>query len=387
MKRTIRKTFSHKRITNLASSIWQLKKTDYRHMKKITNLFMLSLATILMVACAPKVKEQTEVIRKVKVSHPSKDSLIATKQFSGTIREAAEQNMAFRVAGPISKIYVKEGDYVKKGALIAQIDPRDYDIQAGVAQAQYDQIKAEYNRLTELNNRKSVSDNDYEKAVAGEKMLGMKLKNANDQLNDTKLYAPFSGYIQTVKYEKGELVNTGMTVATLLDVNSYTIDVDLPLSFFILRDQFISQTCRQPLVSNAEYPLQLIGYNMKANNNQLYRISFSLDPKLNTKLAPGMNVDVTISYNTNLENPLFVPLQSVVQLEGKSYVWTYNATQSTVLKHEVVTDGLTGNGGIRIVSGLSEADIIVVSGVNVLHDGMKVKLLEPTSETNIGGLL
>jgi hypothetical protein len=83
----------------------------------------------------------------------------------------------------------------------------------------------------------------------------------------------------------------------------------------------------------------------------------------------------------------FVPLQSVVQLEGKAYVWVYDATQSTVSKHEVVTDGLTGDGGIRIISGLSETDINIVSGVNVLRDGQQVKLLEPTSETNIGGLL
>ncbi|MFA9392650.1 MAG: efflux RND transporter periplasmic adaptor subunit [Prolixibacteraceae bacterium] len=356
-------------------------------MNKIRRFWILSIATILMTACAPQVKEQAEVIRKVKVSHPTKDALVSEKQFSGIIKEAAEQNLAFRVAGPIKKIYVKEGDFVKKGDLIAEIDTRDYEIQAGVAKAQYDQIKAEYDRLTELNSRKSVSDNDYEKAVAGEKMLSMQLKHANDQLNDTKLYAPFAGYIQSVKYEKNELVNTGMTVATLLDTKSYAIDVELPLSLFLLKDDFTSVSCHQALISDADFPLQLITYQMKANNNQLFQLTYRLDPSANKNLMPGMNVSVNISYKTNLKNPLHVPIQAIVNYEGKAYAWIFNPKTSTVSKKEVVCDGLIGNGDIRIVSGLSEADLLVVSGVNVLHDGQEVKLLEAVSETNVGGLL
>ena len=350
-------------------------------------LWMLSVATILLVACTPQIKDQAEVIRKVKVAHPSKDTLVSVKQFSGTIQEAAEKNLSFRVAGPIKKIYVKEGDYVKKGQLIAEIDTRDYEIQAGVAKAQYEQVKAEYDRLTELNNRKSVSDNDYEKAVAGEKMLSMQLKHANDQLNDTKLYAPFSGYIQSVKYEERELVNTGMTVATLLDVKSYSIDVELPLSMFLRKDDFTTVSCHQALVSENDYPLQLIGYQMKAGNNQLYKMTYKLDPGANKNFLPGMNVGVSIAFNNNLENPLYVPLQSLINFEGKTYAWIYNAENSTVSKKEVLTDGILGDGQIRVVSGLSETDVIVVSGVNVLHEGQQVKLLEAVSETNIGGLL
>ena len=356
-------------------------------MKRKNTLLVAIVLCLIAVACAPKMKEQEAVVRKIKVATPVKTDSVGERSFTGIIKEAATVNLAFRVGGPIQKIFVKEGDYVHKGQLIAQIDPRDYEIQAGVAKAQYEQMKSEYDRLTELNKRESVADNDYEKAVSGEKMLAIQLKHAEDQLNDTKLYASYSGYIQTVKYHEKELVNTGMAIATLLDVNSYSVDINLPVSFYIERENFLGFTCQQPQVSDSLFKLQLTEFHPKANNNQLYTATFRLDPKSNPKLAPGMNVLVKISYKTGIENPLSVPLQSVFNTEGKTYVWVFNAKKSTVEKRQVVTDGLSGDGYIRIVSGLSENDSIVTAGVHALHNNEKVRLLQPASETNIGGLL
>jgi RND family efflux transporter MFP subunit len=356
-------------------------------MRKVNYIVMSMLLGAALFSCKPKEHVQPDIVRKVKVAYPTTDSPVSNREFSGTIMEAAEVNLAFRVAGPIRNIYVKQGDFVKQGALIAEIDPRDYEIQTGVYKAQYQQVKAEYDRLTELNNRKSVSDNDYEKAVAGESMLRMKLQNANDQLNDTKLYAPFSGYIQSVKYQKGELVNTGMTVATLLDMKSYLVEVDLPMSFFVRKSDFIKFSCVQSLFPDTAYPLQLIGYQMKGSNNQLYRTTFKLDPKVNPQLVPGMNVQVLIDYQNQIENPLAVPISALVNEEGKTFVWKFDEKTSTVQKQAVETDGLAGEGQIRIISGLKSDELIIVAGVTVLREGEVVKLIEPASATNIGGLM
>jgi membrane fusion protein, multidrug efflux system len=182
-------------------------------------------------------------------------------------------------------------------------------------------------------------------------------------------------------------VNTGMTVATLLDVHSYSVDVDLPVAYFIQKENFVGYSCQQPQVSDSLFPLQLSGYQAKADNNQLYTMTFRLDPKDNKKLVPGMNVLVKISYKNGIVNQLSVPLQAVFNQDSKSYVWVFDPETSTVQRREVTTDGLVGDGEIRIVSGLSGADSIVVAGVNSLHENEKVRLLEAASETNIGGLL
>ncbi|MCF8362413.1 MAG: efflux RND transporter periplasmic adaptor subunit [Prolixibacteraceae bacterium] len=356
-------------------------------MDKKFSVILAILVALMVSSCAPKQNEQDAITRKVKVATPQKDSAVLTRNFSGIIQETAETNLSFRVAGPIEKIHVKEGGYVRKGQLVAQIDPRDYQIQVDAAKAQYEQVKSEFERLTELKKRESVSSNDYEKAVAGEKMLRSKLEHAKDQLNDTKLYAPYSGYIQSVKFNEGELIDAGMPVAKLLDTGSYAIEVDLPMSFFVHRESFTSFTCQQPVVSDSVFQLQLIGHKAKAGNNQLFTTKFRLPNHGDTGFLPGMNAEVVISYQSDCECPVHVPLTSVFNKDGKAYVWIFNKENSTVHKKEVQPDGLANDGRVRISSGIGTNEFIVVSGVNALHEGEKVELLKPASETNIGGLL
>lgn len=337
--------------------------------------------------CTPAEPKSGDIVRKVKVAAPIKQSKPAQREFTGTIREAREVNLSFRVAGPIEKILVKEGDFVRQGELIACIDQRDYQIQTEALKAQYAQVKAEFDRLTELSNRKSVADNDYEKAFAGEKMLRLQLNHALNQQNDTRLTAPLSGYVQSVRYSAGETVNAGMTIVTLMDMQSYEVEVDLPLSVYIRRDDFIGFSCIQPLISDRACPLLLTGYRKKANNNQLFRAIFRLDPADDPQLAPGMNVSVFIEFRDTQEELLSIPMSAILFDKGNTFVWIFNQADSTVTKRIVKTAGLPVNGMINVVSDLMETEEIVIAGVGFLSEGQKTVPIRPAPETNVGGVL
>ncbi len=355
-----------------------------------TQQILSLLAAMIIVGlsgCNPREEAQDTIVRKVKIINPVSDQGLTTRSFSATIREAAEVNLAFRVAGPIREIYVKEGDRIRQGDMIARIDPRDYEIQLNVLEAQYAQVKAEYDRLTELNARRTVSDNDYEKAVAGEKMLRMQLQNARDQLNDTRLTAPFSGTIHSVKYKRGELVNTGMPVATLLDMRHFLIELDLPASVLIREEDFLGFWCRQPLLSDSLYPIELAGYQVKAGNNQLYRTTFRFDPALNKQIRPGMQLNVVIAFQHGENTPLQIPLSALFSENGKSYVWVYREATTSVHKQEVVTGAMAGPGIITISSGLKETEKIVAAGVHALREGQLAEPMKAETQTNVGGLL
>ena len=352
---------------------------------QIRTIFLLCL--VLLAGCKNNAKGPDQIIRKVKIEAVQEADTLVVKSFSGVIKEAHEINLAFRVAGPIQKIYVKAGDYVRAGQPVAQIDRRDYEVQLQVAQAQYDQVSAEAGRVIELHNRQSVAGNDYDKAVAGEKMVSAQLKNAKDQLNDTRLLSPISGYIQKVNFMENELVDAGMPLATLIDVGHYQVEVDIPVSLYIERDVIVSFAGIQPAVSGEEFSLQLFSYSKKASNNQLYRLQLGLNPASQPKLAPGMDIQVNITLRSGVELMACVPLNALFSDGGKTFVWVYQPADGTVKKREVVTGKLTGDGRIRIVQGLQTDEKIVVAGVNQLNDNQKVELIEPVSETNIGGLM
>ncbi len=355
-------------------------------MKSIKNSVILLSILVLLWGCASNNREQNEIIRKVKIEPVQQADSLTVKNYPGIIKEANEVNLAFRVAGPIQKILVNEGDYVKQGQLVAQMDPRDYEVQLQVAQAQHEQVKAEAGRVIELYTRESVTGNDYDKAVSGLRMVRAKLKNAKDQMNDTQLHAPVSGYIQKVNFIENELIDAGMPVISMIDVGYYQVEVDIPVSLYIERDAIIAFSGVQPTVSDKAFDLQLLSYSKKANNNQLYKVQLLLNPANQLQLAPGMDVQVKIELRTNGDPQTCVPLTALFNDSGKTYVWVYQPNQS-VQKREVVTGKLTGDGRIRISKGLQPKEQIVVAGVNNLLDNQRVEPLEAVSETNVGGLL
>ena len=355
--------------------------------KPLARLVPLVLLPAILSACTAREPAPSDVTRKVKLERPARAPDFTERLFSGKVAEASGMNLTFRVGGPLECLPVREGDFVREGQLIARVDPRDYELQLSVAQARYEQHRSEFDRLTELKQRGSVSDNDYEKAAGGERMLAAQLQHARNQLEDTRLTAPFPGYIQSVRYREGEMADAGMPVATLLDVSAYTVEADLPLALFVRRDDFDSFWCRPPLLPDSLYPLQLTGYQVKADNSQLFRARFRLDPGADSRIAPGMPVGITVRLANGQLGALTLPLSAVFNEQGQTCVWIYDPATSTVRRREVVTGNLEAGGRIRITGGLSPEDEVVVSGVRALQAGQAVEPLQEAAETNVGGLL
>jgi len=351
----------------------------------ISKAAIVFIGVLAIVSCNRLNENKSDVVKLVKTSQVKQIPVVMQKHFPGVIEEKEQVSLAFRVAGPIKTIHVKEGDYVKEGQLVAEMDTRDYEVQKTAIEAQANQIQSEYNRVEELNSRNSVADNDYEKMKAGKEMIEAKLKNANDQLNDTKLYAPFSGYITKVNFKEGELVNHGTPIATLIDVSLLKVDIDVPASILLMKDKITKIECSQEDIPDKTFPLILVANNVKANNNGLYKFYLQHKPLTKTELVPGMNVSVNISYKARENDILSIPLNAVFEEEGKSYVWIVN--DSIVNKKMVETCNVIRKGEIGITNGLKENQEIVVGGLNLLKDKETVKVIPQISKTNVGNLL
>lgn len=348
---------------------------------------ILTMLTVFLWACSSQSAGDQPIVRKVKTEKVALADTLEVRSISGIISEAAEINLAFRVAGSISRIAVKEGDYVRAGQVIALMDTRDYELQLRAAQAQYDQVKAEAERVIELFNRQSVSPNDHDKAVSGLRMVEAQLKRAKDQLNDTRLLAPASGYIQKVNFRQNELIDAGMPVATLIDVSQYHINVDIPLALFIRRNEIISFSAVQPLMAEKTFPLSLMGISRKAGQNQLFRLQLALDSENRANLAPGMDVIVNIVLRSPGKPHTSLPLSALLKSDNMTLVWVYDSATKRVNQRQVTTGNLLGNGRIRIETGLEPGEQVVVAGVSLLDENDLAEPIEQVSETNIGGLL
>ena len=152
--------------------------------------------------CACSEGTRTRFVRSVVLTTPVVLESTSVRNYAGIVREAHEISLGFKTEGQIECIRVKEGDYVRRGQLLAELDDDDYRLGVEALQIQYDQLSDEVERTERLFRQKSVSANDYEKAVAGLKQLGVQLQVNRNKLGCTKLYAPTDGYVQSVNFSQ-----------------------------------------------------------------------------------------------------------------------------------------------------------------------------------------
>ena len=141
-------------------------------MKRV--MIMVILAGMLYACSEPTPKDTA--VRNVSLTTPVLLEQIGRKNYPGIVKETHTINLGFKIAGQISHILVKEGDYVKRGQLLARLDDEDYRLGVEALQIQYDQLQDEVARTKRLFEQKSISANDFEKASAGLRQLGVQLQ-------------------------------------------------------------------------------------------------------------------------------------------------------------------------------------------------------------------
>ena len=355
-------------------------------MKRIY-LILTGISLILLSSCAQRAREAKghQTVKIDTIVSADKQTFL---QFPGKVKAAQDISLAFRVSGTISKIHVKDGARVQEGQLLAELDPTDYQVQLDATEAEYQQIKAEAERVMALYKDNGTTPNANDKAVYGLKQITAKYKHHKDQLAYTQLYAPFNGYVQKRLFEAHETIGAGMPVLSMISSGTPEVEINLPAAEYIRRDQFDNYHCTFDIYPGETYPLKLISVTPKANANQLYTMRLQVVPGTRAIPSPGMNTMVTILCRTEQENTLSVPTGAILQKEGKAYVFVFHPSSNTVHRQEVSILRLLNNGHSLITSRqLQPGEQIVSSGVHHIEDGEIVKPLSPVTNTNIGGLL
>ena len=326
-------------------------------------------------------------IRSIKADTVKAYGMAGSNTYPGKVVAASEFNLAFRVSGPIAKVNANVGSYVRKGELIAQIDSRDYEIHLEATTAEYNRVKSEVDRITELFEKGSVTPNDYDKAKYGFQQISAKLEAHKNALSDTKLLAPSNGYINKRLFEPGETIGAGMPVISMITEGVGEVEINIPATDYIRREQFADFFCSADVFQNSTFPLELIGITPKANANQLYTMRFRIKGGDDVKPGPGMSVMVTINFKNESAQTVSIPLSSVFERDGKAKVWIYNTENKTVSEQDITITQILTDGTVVVSAGLEVGNVVVTAGVYSIKEGERVNLISPVSSTNVGGML
>lgn len=152
------------------------------------------IGVFTLVACT-SVKDDGQQESGVKVLRVAASDNSLERKYTFISQPFRTSELSFRVGGPVSVFDVQSGQFFRKGELIAAIDERDFLISKQRAEAIFRQAKADYKRISNLYEKGNVSGANYEKARADYEKAKADFHTAQNNLNDTKLYAPFDGYV------------------------------------------------------------------------------------------------------------------------------------------------------------------------------------------------
>jgi RND family efflux transporter MFP subunit len=276
--------------------------------------------------------------------------------------------------GTLIALNVKAGQRVSKGQLLARVDDGGSSQQVASLETQYQLAKTTFERQKNLWNQKIGSEIQYLQAQTQMLSLQRSVAQAKAMLSKTEIRAPFSGTIDEVFVERGQVVAAGAQgLMRIVNLNNMYVSTSIPESYIgklkvgTQVDVFLTS-----LNKNYKGKVRQIG-NFINPNNRSFGIEVSI-PNPENLLRPNQVAKLKVIDYT-IKNAIVVP-SNVIQEDGKGNQFVFVASNSNgktaIAKKAMVTTGKSSDNVTEILSGLSANDIIVIEGVNTISEGMKL---------------
>ncbi len=358
--------------------------------QRLKRMVWLLCISVALTACK-KEPEIVEVVRAIKTITVKEQETEKIFKFSGQVAAVDSSGLSFQVGGQVASVEVDIGDRVKKGQVLAVLDPEPYQLEADATEAELvkardnvTKTKAEYERQKRIFEQGAgaeryveVTEYQYKAALSAVKFQLAKLDLAKRNLRKTKLPSPYDGVIAWRSVQPNEEVLTGQKILEINATGEMEVELAIPETTVdrIHIDDPVTITFPTLPGDSAQGRISYIGGAAVKANAFPVKVAL-IDP--NEKVKPGMTAEATLTVKEENRKPGYlVPMQAVLPSPepDRGYAFVYDTQTSTVKKTPVHSRG-TENKKVIVDEGLAAGDVIAVAGVSFLADGMEVKLLE-----------
>ncbi len=320
-------------------------------------------------------------IRPARIVEVSLDESLKQMVFVGHIEASNAIDMSFEVAGALESFPVREGQTLKKGALIAALDPTDYELAVREAQLQLQLAQQDYQRKADVLARGGIAKSLVADAKSFALLQGVRLEQAQHRLRDTKMYAPFNAYVSRRYVDNYVKTQVGDRIVRLNDLDQLLVVASIPEQTLasVIDNSRASVFAIFDFMPGQMFPLEYRENRGDANIvGQTYEVSFAMARPDSREILPGMTATLVVQFaeNSNITPEYLLPISALVtDAEKKVYVWLFDQTSQRVHKRYVSVGSPTPS-GVYVTQGLVEGDLIVSSGANQLMEGMKIRPLD-----------
>lgn len=300
------------------------------------------------------------------------DTVRTVISISGHVEGSKTVKLGFMVAGKINYIAGEEGALLKEGQLLASLDSENYSIAKDMADANFDQIQDEYNRLQKMHERNSVPESDFAKISNSLKMAKAQQRLQAKNLADCRLFSPISGVLLKKEAEMGEIIGAGLPFFAVSNIRKVKVCASIPESdLHLVKLHQKAEVLISSLDSTFTGTVVEIG-SVADPTSRAFTVKIELNnPEL--LIRPGMTAQAKICTEI-FSKKINIPAETVLhEVDNSSYVFVADLTRKQVFKRDVSLGRLNGN-DVEILSGLQDGEMIVTGGQHKLDNGSSIEV-------------
>ncbi|MFT4697908.1 MAG: membrane fusion protein (multidrug efflux system) [Flavobacteriaceae bacterium] len=283
------------------------------------------------------------------------------------------------MSGILTKVFVKEGQKVSKGQLLARIDDGGLRQQVAQMQIQADLAKTTFERQERLWNQKIGSEIEFLQAKSTYEAQLKAVSQMQSQLAKTGIRAPFSGIIDDIITEQGTVVAPGQSqLIRIVNLSDMYIETDVPESYlsYITVDKKV-QVEFSVLGKTMDGKIRQTG-NFINPANRTFKVEIAV-PNKDRSIKPNLTAKLKVNDYTN-EKALLIP-QSIISenANGEQYIYVVknkSASNEGVAERIIIETGKTQGDVIEVLKGLENGAEIIQEGARSVKDGQIVKVLD-----------
>lgn len=334
---------------------------------------------LFTISCSKKEKEETKEPEKFLITNPIQKDTTIIKSYVCQVHSIQHIELRALEKGYLQKIYVDEGQYVKKGQLMFQIMPALYNAEVKKAEAESNFAHIEYMNTKALADSNIVSKNElalarakYDKALAEQQL-------ANVHLSFTQIRAPFSGIMDHLEVRLGSLVDEGELLTTMSDNSQMWVYFNVPEAEYLDYKTKISNNnllnVRLLMANNEIFPYPGKVSTIEADfNNETGNIAFRATfPNPKGLLRHGETGNILVE--VPIKNELLIPQKATFEVLDKTYVFVIdkeNKVRSREIKIAAELPHL-----YAVSSGITTGDKILIEGLRKVKEN---EVIETTFE-------
>lgn len=350
----------------------RLKKNEIGEQQKLIEIQLKSLDSAIAVLGN---EEKLPLVNTITAKYETFNHYL---ELQGDVRTKQNVLIYPEMAGTLQRVYVKEGDRVAKGQLLASIDDGGMSSQLSQLKTQAALAKTTFERQERLWKQNIGSEIQFLQAKTEYEASNNRVAQAESQLGKSNIRAPFAGIIDNVIKNQGNVVTPGpgSEVFRLVNLSDMFIEVEVPESYLGSISKGKEALVYFPVLGDSITTKIRETGNFINPSNRSFKIEIPV-PNQEGKIKPNLTAKVNLNDYTK-EDALLIPTSIISEnAEGEQYVFVASAPNDdneAVIKRTIITTGKTQGASIEVLSGLENGNHIIKEGARSVKDGQKVKI-------------